>query len=141
MASSAGVPSGPGQGGGGGNGDGGAGGGGKGNGYGTSPTSWHFNFGSKGKGKKMQVRATGPRSEVQHSLSLPHPEAISITSHMNIDSDGTIEDASVTAQLEFTGEDGTPRGVAVVMSVDSEGTSNDPTWLDGVKADVVTWRE
>ena len=141
MASSTGVPSGPGQGGGGANGDGGAGGGGKGNGYGTSPTSWHFNFGSKGKGKKMQVRATGSRSEVQHPLSLPHPEAISIASHMNIGSDGTIEDASVTAQIEFTDEGGNPGGVTVAMSVDSEGTSTNPTWLDGVKAEIVTWRE
>ena len=141
MASCAGVPNSTGHGRSGVDDDGGAGGGGNGNGLGSSPTSWHFNFGSKGKGKRMQARATGPRCEVQHSLSLPYPESISITSHLDIDSDGAIEDASVTAQLGITGEDGTPRGIAVVMSVNSDGTCNDPTWLEGVKAEVVSWRE
>ena len=141
MASSADVPNSTGQGRGGVEDDDGAGGGGKSNGLGSSPTSWHFNFGSKGKSKRMQARATGPRCEVQHSLSLPYPDTISITSHMNIDSDGAIEDASVTAQFGITGEDGTPRGIAVVLSVNSDGTSSDPTWLDGVKVEAVTWRE
>ena len=142
MASSAGVPSGPGQGGGSGAGGGrGAGLGGKGNGSGASANSWHFKLGGKGKGKKMQVWASGLQSEVHHSLSLPNPEAISISSHMSIGTDGTIEDADVTTQLEFAGGDGSPwGGAAVSISLDTEGTSSDPNWLDEVKVDVTTWR-
>ena len=143
MASSAGVPSGSAQGGGSGDGGGhGAGTGGKGNGSGTAPNTWHFKLGGKGKGKTMQVWAAGLRSEVHHSLSLPNPDAISISSHMSIGTDGTIEDAFVTTQLEFADGDGIPGGgAAVAISLDTEGTSSDKNWLDEVKMDVVSWRD
>ena len=152
MASSAGAPGvtgqstgvGSGDGGAGGGGDGGAGGaggGGKGNGYGSAPTSWNLNLGGKGKGKMIQIRATGPGSSVQHSFSLPHPDAIAISSHTNIGSDGTIEDASMTAQFEYTDDDGVPCGASAAMSIDSDGTATLPSWLDSVKTEIITWRE
>ena len=143
MTSSAGIHRGAGQGvGSGDDDDRDTGTGGKGKGNGTAPNTWHFNLEGKGKGKKMQVRATGPRSEIHQSLSLPYPEAISISSHMSINSDGTIEDAFVTTQLEFAdGDRSTGCGAAVAISLDSDGTSSDKNWLDEVKMDVVSWRD
>ena len=152
MASSAGSPgvtaqiSGVGSGGGGAGsggdgGAGGAGGGGKGNGHGSAPTSWNPNLGGKGKGKMIQIRASGPGSSVLHSLSFPHPDAIALSSHANIGSDGTIGDASMTAQFEYTDNNGIPCGASAAMSIDTESTLTIPSWLDSVKTEIVTWRE
>ena len=135
-----------GDGGAGGGGDGGAGGGGdggggKGNGFGTAPTSWSNSFGGKGKGTMVQTWATGPGSSVQHSLSLPHPDAIAIASHTNIGSDGTIEDASMTAQFDYTDDNGAACGASVAVSSDSNGTATLPSWLDSIKTEIITWHE
>ena len=115
--------------------------GGKGNRPGTAPTSWSINLRSKGKGKTVTTRAAGPASSVQHSFSLPHLEAIALSSHTNIGSDGTIEDSSMTAQFEYTDDDGVPCGATAAMSVDADGTAALPSWLDSAKTEIITWRE
>ena len=126
---------------GGGDAPGGGRGGGKGNGPGTAPTSWNINLRSKGKGKTISTWATGPGCSVQHSFSFPHLEAIALSSHTNIGSDGTIEDSSMTAQFEYTDDNGVPCGATAAMSIDADGTAALPAWLDSAKTEIITWRE
>ena len=142
MASSVGGSCGAGHGGGGAPGKGdGSGTGDNGKDNGTSPNAWSFKLGGKGNGKKMQVWASGPKAQVHHSLSLPKPEAISISSHLCIGSDGSIEDAVVSMQLDFAADaESSGRGAAVSISLDTEGTATVPNWLDEVKVDAITWR-
>jgi hypothetical protein len=64
-----------------------------------------------------------------------------LTSHANIGTDGTFEDADMTAQFEFTDTIGNPLGASAAMSFDTEGTQTDPSWLDSVKAESVVWRD
>ena len=113
-----------------------------GNGKGTSPSAWHFKVGGKGqKGKKMQVQAVGTSSEVNHILSLPNPQAISISSHVVIDTDGSIEEADAAMQVEFEDGGGGPGGgAAAAMTLATEGATTVPNWLDEVKVDVMVWR-
>ena len=121
--------------------DPGVGGGGKGNRPGTAPTSWSIILHSKGKGKSVTTRAAGPASSVQHSFSLPHPEVIALSSHTNIGADGTIEDSTMSAQFEYLGDDGVPCGATAAMSVEADGSTTHPSWLDGTKSEIITWRE
>ena len=127
--------------GGGNGGPGGRGGGGKGVAQGSAPTSVHVNFGCKGKGKIIQFCAIGPGASISHSLSLPNPDIIELSSHANIGTDGTIEEAAMSAQFELTDTIGTPLGASAAMSIDTESTQTTPSWLDSVKAESVAWRD
>ena len=122
-------------------GSGGPGSGGKGVGQGSAPTSVHVNFGGKGKGKMIQFCAIGPGASISHSLSLPNPDIIELSSHANIGTDGTIEEAAMSAQFELTDTIGTPLGASAAMSIDTESTQTTPSWLDSVKAESVAWRD
>jgi hypothetical protein len=115
--------------------------GGKGITPGTAPTSWRLTLVTKGRGKAVTTRASGPASSVQQSFSIPHPEAIALSSHTNIGADGSIVDSTMTAQFEFLGDDGVPCGASAAMSIDADGTATHPSWLDSTKSEIITWRE
>ena len=122
-------------------GSGGPGRGGNGDGQGSAPTSVHIIFGGNGKGKMIQFRAIGPGASISHSLSLPNPDILELSSHANICTDGTIEDAAMSAQFEFTDTFDNPFGASAAMSIDTESTQASPSWLDSVKAESVAWRD
>ena len=89
----------------------------------------------------MQFRAVGPGTCTSHSFSLPNPSTLVLASHAKIGTDGTFEDADMTAHFEFTDTIGNPLGATAAMSFDTESTQTDPSWLDSVKAESVVWRD
>ena len=76
-----------------------------------------------------------------HSLFTPHTDVTALSSHTTIGSDGTIEDATMTVQLDYLGADGVPRGATAAMSMDADGTATHPSWLDSTKSEITSWRE
>ena len=89
----------------------------------------------------MTTRVSGPASSVQHSFSIPHPDVIALSSLTTIGADGTIEDATMTAQFGYLGDDGVPCGATAAMSMDADGSATHPSWLDSTKSEITSWRE